>query len=110
MSALTGEMEPRLGRVCVLLGGGGFVDGYTGHPLVAPYMGLVNLFGGLKSIRKAIEPIDPLTCAANLKGRDVLIMAASKDEIVPPRMATMLWEASGKQQIHWYDAGHYTRR
>ena len=28
MAALTGEMEPKLGRVAVLLGGGGFIDGY----------------------------------------------------------------------------------
>ena len=33
MAALTGEMEPKLGRVAVLLGGGGFIDGYYDDPL-----------------------------------------------------------------------------
>jgi hypothetical protein len=35
------------------------------------------------------------------------ILAASRDDIVPPSMARMLWEASGKQKIVWYDATHY---
>jgi dienelactone hydrolase len=109
LSALTGEMEPRLGRVCVLLGGGGFVDGYADHPVARPWVKLLETLGGSRaSIKKLIDPIDPLTYAANLKKRKLLILAASKDEIVPPSMARRLWEASGRQAIRWYDAGHYT--
>jgi dienelactone hydrolase len=109
LAALTGEMEPRLGRVCVLLGGGGFVDGYAEHPLGKPFFSLFALVGGNRDgIKKMIAPIDPITCAANLKNRKLLILAASNDEVVPPKMATMLWEASGKQEIVWYPLGHYT--
>jgi dienelactone hydrolase len=107
LSALTGEMEPRLGRVCVLLGGGGFVDGYAGHPLAKPWFTLFEAFGGKRErIKKLIAPIDPITCAANLKNRKLLILAASRDDVVPPRMAKMLHEASGKQKIVWYDCTH----
>jgi dienelactone hydrolase len=109
ISALTGEMEPRLGRVCVLLGGGGFIDGYAGHPLASPWIKFFEALGASKeTMKKVIAPIDPITCAANLKSRKLLILAASKDEVVPPSMARMLWEESGRQEIHWYDAGHYT--
>jgi dienelactone hydrolase len=109
VSALTGQMEPRLERVCVLLGGGGFIDGYANHPLARPWLNLYEGLGGSKEVlRKAIAPIDPITRADKLKERKLLILAASKDEIVPPSMARMLWEASGRQKIHWYDAGHYT--
>lgn len=109
VSALTGEMEPRLGRVCVLLGGGNFVEGYENHPLASPWIKLLQATGISKAnMMKYVAPIDPITCATNLKDRKLLILAASKDEVVPPRMAKMLWEASGKQTIHWYDAGHYT--
>ncbi len=109
LAALTGEMEPRLGRVCVLLGGGGFIDGYAGHPLAAPYFKLFESLGGKKDyLKKVIAPIDPITCAANLKKRSLLILAASRDDVVPPSMARMLWEESGKQKIVWYDATHYT--
>jgi dienelactone hydrolase len=109
LAALTGEMEPRLRRVCVLLGGAGFVEGYAGHPLAAPYFKLFESLGGKKDyLKKLIAPIDPITRAANLKNHDLLILAASRDEIVPPSMARMLWEASGKQKILWYDATHYS--
>jgi dienelactone hydrolase len=108
LSALTGEMEPRLGRVGVLLGGGGFVDGYAGHPLAKKWFALFeNLGGNREVIKKMFAPFDPITCAANLKKRKLLILAASRDDIVPPSMATMLWEASGKQKLIWYDSTHY---
>ncbi|MBY0228031.1 MAG: prolyl oligopeptidase family serine peptidase [Gemmataceae bacterium] len=109
VSALTAEMEPRLGRCVVLLGGGNFVDGFAGHPLAAPFVTALELLGYKRDgIRKLLAPIDPITCAEKLKDRRLLILAASKDEIVPPSMARMLFDASGKQELVWYDAGHYT--
>jgi dienelactone hydrolase len=108
LSALTGEMEPRLGRVAVLLGGGGFIDGYAGHPLAKKWFALFETFGGSRdALKKLFAPFDPITCAANLKERKLLILAASRDDIVPPSMARMLWEASGKQKLIWYDCTHY---
>lgn len=109
MAALTAEMEPKLGRVVVLLGGGGFVDAFYDHPQAAPYRKVWERLGGTKeAIAKLIAPVDPLTCAANLKDRKLLIVAAKKDEIVPPRMAEALWEATGRQRLVWLNAGHYT--
>jgi dienelactone hydrolase len=109
MAALTAEMEPRLGRVVVFLGGGGFADGYWDHPAALPYRKAFEALGGTKQqVKDLLAPLDPLTCAANLKGHKLLMMAARNDEIVPPKMAEALWQASGRQQILWYDAGHYT--
>ena len=48
IGALTAEMEPRLGRVCVLLGGGGLVDAYYDHPQAAPYRKIWEAIGGTK--------------------------------------------------------------
>jgi dienelactone hydrolase len=108
LSALTGEMEPRLGRVAVLLGGGGFVAAYTSLPQAGPWLKLFESLGGKRErIEKLIAPIDPITCAANLKKRKLLILAARRDDIVPPRMAEQLWQATGKQKIVWYDSTHY---
>jgi dienelactone hydrolase len=108
MAALTAEMEPRLGRVVVLLGGGGVVDAYYDHPKAAPYRRIYEALGGSKeSLAKVIAPADPLTCAANLKEHELLILAGKRDEIVPPRMAEALWKTSGQQQIVWYDCTHY---
>jgi hypothetical protein len=108
VAALAGEMEPRYGRVCVLLGGGGFVDGYAEHPQAKPYFQFFERIGITKNrIKPWIAPIDPITCAANLKERKLLILAASRDDVVPPVMAKQLWEQSGKQKIVWYDATHF---
>ena len=109
MAALTAEMEPRYGRVAVLLGGGGFVDGYYRHPQAAPFVKAFEALGGSKELAaKLIAPVDPITCAGNLKDRKLLMVAAKNDEIVPPRMAENLWNASGRQRIIWLNAGHYS--
>jgi dienelactone hydrolase len=109
MSALAGEMEPRLGRVVVLLGGGGLVDAYYDHPQGAALRKVFEALGGNKKIlADLIAPADPLTCAANLRDRQLLIIAGKRDEIVPPSAAVALWKASGEQKIIWYDCGHYT--
>ena len=109
MAALTAEMEPRLSRLAVLLGGGGFVDGFYDHPQAAPYRKMWEAIGGTReAVAKWLAPVDPITCAENLKGRKVLIVAAKHDEIVAPKMAENLWQATGKQRIIWLNAGHYT--
>jgi dienelactone hydrolase len=108
LAALTAEMEPKLGRVAVLLGGGGFVDAYYDHPRAAPYRKVYEALGGTKEkLAKIIAPADPLTRAANLKEHKLLILAGKRDDIVPPKMAEALWKASGRQKIVWYDCTHY---
>jgi dienelactone hydrolase len=108
LAALTAEMEPKLGRVAVLLGGGGFVEAFYDDPRGAGLRKLWEAVGGTKELlAELIAPVDPLTCAANLKNRKVLMLAGKRDEIVPPRMARALWEASGRQQIVWFDCTHY---
>jgi dienelactone hydrolase len=108
VAALTAEMEPKLSRVAVLLGGGGFIDGYYDHPQAAPYRKVYEALGGTKAMLiKVIAPIDPITRADRLKGRKLLMLEAKRDDVVPPSMGQALWEASGRQEIHWYDCTHY---
>jgi dienelactone hydrolase len=108
IGTLAAEMEPRLGHVAVLLGGGGLVDAYYNDPRGAAFRKVYEALGGTKEKMKAvIAPVDPLTCAANLKDRKVLILAAKRDDIVPPKAAEALWEATGKQKIVWYNCTHY---
>jgi len=108
MGSLTAEMEPRLKRVGVLLGGGGLVDAYYDHPQARPYRLVYEALGGTKAqVARVLAPVDPLTYAANLRDRKVLILAGKRDEIVPPKMAEALWKASGEQKIVWYDCTHH---
>jgi dienelactone hydrolase len=107
MSALTAAMEPRLNRVVLLLGGGGLVDAFFEHPKAKPYLEMAQSVGITKEkLRKLIAPADPLTYADQLKERDLLMIAASRDDVVPPKAARQLWEATGKQQIIWLDSTH----
>lgn len=109
MAALTAEMEPRLGRVAVVLGGGGLVDAYYEDERVQHIRRMYESIGGNRDrLKELIAPADPLTCAANLKDRKLLIIAARNDEVVPPRAAEQLWQASGQQKIVWYECGHYS--
>jgi dienelactone hydrolase len=108
VAALTAEMEPRLGRVAVLLGGGGFVDAFYDDPRVRLLRLAWELSGGTKEeVARILAPADPITCAANLRDRKLLILAARRDRIVPPCMAEALWQASGRQRLVWFDCTHY---
>ena len=108
LTALTSANEPRIKNVCMLLGGGGLVDAYYDHPKAKPVTEWIDRLGGKNFVKRLIAPVDPITYAAQLKGKNLLMIAAKNDEIVPPKAATQLWEATGKQRIIWLDAGHVT--
>lgn len=108
IGALTAEMEPKLSRVSILLGGGDLVNSFYDHPQATPYRKIWETIGGTKQqVAQALAPVDPITCAANLKGRKVLMIAGKRDEIVPPRATEALWKAAGEPRIVWYDCTHY---
>jgi dienelactone hydrolase len=97
--------EPRLKNVCLVLPAGGLVDAFYDHPKARPYLPLLNLIGK-DGLKKMIAPAEPLTYAPQLKERNLLLLAASRDDILPPAGAKALWEATGKQKIVWFDATH----
>jgi dienelactone hydrolase len=108
IATLTAESEPRFGKAAVLLGGGGLVDAYYDDPRGLAFRKLWEALGGTKErMKEIIAPVDPITYAANLKERKLLILAAKRDDIVPPKAAEALWEATGKQKIVWFNCTHY---
>lgn len=106
ISAVAAASEPRLKNVCLLLSGGGLVDAYYDHPLAKPYTKVLDAVGGKAVLKKLIAPADPITYAPQLKGKRLLLVAASRDEVVPPSAARALWEATGRQKIVWVEASH----
>jgi dienelactone hydrolase len=108
VAALTAESEPRLHKVALVLSGGGFVEGYADHPKAKAYIESFEKIGITKAMmQKFIAPADPITNAENLKSHDLLMIAAKRDDMVPPKMAEALWKASGQQKIIWFDTTHY---
>jgi len=108
IGALAAEMEPRIRRVSILLGGGGLADAYYEHPLAARYRRIWEALGGSRrQVAELLAPVDPITCAANLRDRRVLITAGKRDEVVPPSATLALARAIGEPRLVWFDCGHY---
>lgn len=107
VAALTGAAEPRLNNVSLMLGGGDLVEAYWDNPKAKPFFTALAAFGADKeTIKRAIAQADPITYAASLKKRNLLMIAASRDDVVPPAAAKSLWEATGKQKIVWLNTTH----
>lgn len=106
LSAIVAANEPRIKNVCLLLTGGGLVDAYYDHPLAKPFLPFIELIGGKTAMKMLLAPVDPLTYAARLKDKNLLMICASRDDVVPPKAAVRLWEESGKQKILWVDSTH----
>ncbi len=98
--------EPRLKNICLVLPAGGLVDAFFDHPRAKPYLPLIEVLGGREGLKKIIAPADPITYAEQLKEKNLLMIAASRDDVLPPSAAKALWEATGKQKILWFDATH----
>ncbi len=109
MGTLSAEMEPRFKKVAIVLGGGGLVDAFYDHPMGGPLRALYAAMGGTREkLQQTIANADPITNAKNLKGREVLMIGAKNDEIVPPSACERMWKELGEPKIVWYEAGHYT--
>jgi dienelactone hydrolase len=107
IGTLTAEMEPRYRRVGVLLGGAALVAAFYDDPRAASLRKAWEAIGGSReSLVRAIAPVDPITCAANIRDRKVLIMAGRNDDVVPPKAAEALWRATGEQKLLWFDCDH----
>jgi dienelactone hydrolase len=107
VAALTAAAEPRLNNVSLMLGGGDLVEAYWDHPKAKPFFAALTALGADKeTIKRAIAQADPITYADSLKKRNLLMIAASRDDVVPPAAARSLWEATGKQKIVWLNATH----
>jgi cephalosporin-C deacetylase-like acetyl esterase len=106
VGAVVAANEPRIKNVCLMLGGGGLVDAYYDHPLAKQYVPIVEFLGGKPVMKALLGPVDPLTYAEQLKCKNLLMICASRDDVVPPTAGKALWEACGKQRIIWLDATH----
>ena len=100
-------VEPKIRTACLLLGGGGLVNAYTGSPILDFLWPLLKLAGISKDqLAKQIAPIDPITYAEGLKTKRLLLIAASRDDVVPPQAMKSLWESAGKPKLVWVEATH----
>ena len=110
MSALSAPAEPTFHKVAIYLGGGNLAEilWTLDHSEARQFRGQWKEKGGTReSFINLMKPVDPATYGHLLKNRDVLMVAARKDEVVPPAATLALHKTIGPQaQLIWLDAGH----
>jgi dienelactone hydrolase len=109
VSSLVVSVDPDVRSGALLLAGGDLANVLWGMPEAAPFREMWEADGKTLADLKALtDPYDPLTHAAGMKGKRVLMIDGNVDEVVPPASARALWEAGGRPPIIWYDCGHYS--
>jgi len=112
MSALSAPAEPRFRKVAIYLGGGNLAEFLWDkeHPEAEQFRGDWQKNGGTReSFIALMKPVDPITYGHLLRDRDVLMVAASHDEIIPPDATKALYRTMGEQpELVWLDSGHIT--
>jgi hypothetical protein len=109
VSSLVAAVDPSIHEGAFLLAGGDLATILWEMPEGAAYRKLWIEAGRTKEDLKALTaPFDPLTYAAGLKGKRLMMIAGKVDEVVPPGSTLLLWEAAGRPAIRWCDCGHYS--
>ena len=112
MSALSAAGEPRFRKVAIYLGGGKLGENLWSmqHRDADAFRDEWLKAGETReSFLKLLEPVDPATHGRLLKDRDVLMVNAKTDEIIPHTATMALWDSIGtKPELVWLDAGHIT--
>jgi dienelactone hydrolase len=110
-AALAGAAEPRFHKICPVLAGGGIDaviwDSKEPHAVEARRRWLAA--GGTRdSLIEMLKTVDPACYGDCVHGRTIMMLNAGHDEVIPKKCTEALWQAFGRPEIHWYDAGHYS--
>jgi dienelactone hydrolase len=108
-SALASTAEPRFQKICLMLAGGDMARIAWESPEVKEVRERWLAKGGNKEeFYDIIKQIDPVTYGDQVRGRKILMLNATHDEIIPKVCTESLWHAFGEPEIVWLDAGHYS--
>jgi len=107
--ALALTAEPRLKNGCLILAGGGMGEiAWESTELNGVREVWLSKGRSKEEFFQVLQPIDPVTYAAGVRDRRILMLNAKEDEVVPKQCTETLWRAFGEPPIVWYDGGHYS--
>ena len=108
-SSLAAANEPRLQNVCMLLAGGD-VGRVAWESLQVRGIKEKWLAGGgtREEFIELMKQVDPVTYAASARGKRIMMLNATNDEVIPRACTDALWKALGEPEIHFYSGGHYS--
>ncbi len=107
--ALAATAEPRIKNVCLLLAGGSIAqagwDSKQTRPLREQWLAQGKTREEFEDI---LRVVDPVTYAASARGKRILMLNATDDEVIPRACTDALWTALGQPKIKWYSGGHFS--
>ncbi len=110
-AALAGTAEPRFHKICPVLAGGDIAlvlwESTEPHAVDARRRWIA-AGGTRESLLSLMKTVDPATYGDCVRGRTILMLNASHDEVIPKKCTEALWQAFGRPPILWYNAGHYS--
>jgi dienelactone hydrolase len=108
-AALALEAEPRLTSACLLLAGGGIAsvgwDARQSQRVREQWLAQGHTRDEFVSILAAV---DPVTYATSARGKRILMLNATEDEVIPRAATETLHRALGDAEIRWLPGGHYS--
>jgi pimeloyl-ACP methyl ester carboxylesterase len=116
VAALTLEVEPRISAAAILLGGGdvatilatsreNVVVKFREELMRAHRIGLGHF---REEATRILVPIDPLAYAPRMDPRNILMVNARFDKVIPPPCSEKLWEVLGRPPWIRIPTGHYS--
>lgn len=106
---LVATAEPRLKNVCLVLAGGDVGRiGWESPELKETRESWERQGKTREEYFKLVKTIDPVSYGANVRGRRILMINATDDEVIPKACTQSLWQSFGKPEIQWYSGGHYS--
>jgi dienelactone hydrolase len=105
--ALAATAEPRLQNACLLLAGGDIAQ--TGWDAPGARVARDRWLAQGHSREEFVDilrAIDPVTHAAGARGKRILLLNATNDEVIPRASTESLWRALGEPEIRWLAGGH----
>lgn len=108
-AALAVTAEPRLKNACLLLAGGSIAhagwESKEARPLREQWLAQGRT---REDFVKILSVVDPAAYGAAARGKRILMLNATDDEVIPKACTEALWTAFGQPEIKWYSGGHFS--
>jgi dienelactone hydrolase len=108
-AALAVTAEPKLQKACLLLAGGSIAhagwESKEARPLREQWLAQGKT---REEFVEILSVVDPVTYGAAARGKRILMLNATDDEVIPKVCTEALWTAFGQPEIQWYSGGHFS--